>query len=116
MAMGCGKSLCLVLGQTFCRLRVFEGEKSFENPGPNLVHPSLQVVEMFMKSLADDFLDAGEGKIGTKLPKQFFGWRAVGAGRRAGNGVKRIARCQKTKVDGARKLAIEQKKLYDAFG
>ena len=52
--------LRLRLGRALCRLGRLEGKERFVNSGGDLVHPRLQVVEVFMESGIDDFIDARE--------------------------------------------------------
>src|SRR5690348_4893904 len=63
------QSLGLLLERPFRGVRGFERKEGLVNSRPDLVHSGLQVVEIFVQTGMDDFIDAGERKIGTKLPE-----------------------------------------------
>ena len=55
-SLGLGLRLC----QALHWLGRLEGKKNFVNPGSDLVHPGLKVIEVFMESGIDDFIDTRE--------------------------------------------------------
>jgi len=52
--------LRLRLRRALRRLGCLEGKERFVNSGGDLVHPRLQMVQIFMKSGIDDFIDTRE--------------------------------------------------------
>src|SRR6266576_1140781 len=108
-------SLRLMLHGALRRFWSFQSEERFMNSRADLVHPGLQIVEILVQSGIDDFIYAGERKVGAKLAKQFFGSVAKGPGGSAGNAVKGIARRQQAEVNCSREFAIEQQKFDNAF-